>query len=229
MLSYTEFGQIIQAAGAIAPGMTVGDVPAGGGYLAGHLPAGCVYQGHEPSSGFTDNGEQGSSHSAAPQSGNELLPLPWADGALDVVLSLAGLHHLEDKRPLMAEMLRVTAPGGRLVLSDVATGSDSAKFLDGFVGDYNSTGHEGLFLGDATLEELAETGWVVKHSSQQAFRWTFDNAAAMADFCRQLFDICNTGTAEVGRAIAADLGIDKLAHGIGMRWSLMTIVAEKPA
>ncbi|WP_431967922.1 class I SAM-dependent methyltransferase [Actinacidiphila sp. bgisy160] len=44
-------------------------------------------------------------------------PLPFADGAFDMVVSSLVLHYLEDWGPTLAEMRRVLRPGGRLITS----------------------------------------------------------------------------------------------------------------
>ena len=216
-----EFKQVIAAA-RLSSGMVVADVPAGGGYLKARLPPGCVWVGHEPCVSFTNHGEV-SARTDVP-----LLPLPFADDSVDAAISLAGVHHIDDKRPLFAEMLRVVRPGGRFVVSDVAAGSDVARFLDGFVGAHNSTGHEGVYLGEDTLKDLKSTGWDVRSAAQVPYHWTFENRAAMADFCRGLFDICRASLGQVEEAIERGLGVDELGGGsVGMRWGLMTIVVVR--
>jgi SAM-dependent methyltransferase len=42
-------------------------------------------------------------------------PLPFRDGAFDVVFHKSLLEHLDDPEPLMEETLRVLRPGGRLI------------------------------------------------------------------------------------------------------------------
>ena len=42
--------------------------------------------------------------------------LPFADGTFDIVCSMGVLHHIEDPRPMIAEMYRVLKPGGRIIL-----------------------------------------------------------------------------------------------------------------
>ena len=217
-----EFAQAIAAARPEA-GMVVADVPAGGGYLRRYLPRGCDWIGHEPCADFT-NHRTGQSDAGTP-----LLPLPFADRAADVAISLAGVHHLDDKRPLFREIRRIIRPGGRFVLSDVAAGTPTARFLDGFVGDTNSTGHEGIFLDAHTLEELAAAGWEVVSHRLEHFHWVFADNAAMVAFCRGLFDIRKADDAAVLRALLEGPGVDALAGGgVGLRWSLMTIVAQRP-
>lgn len=217
-----EFAQAITAA-RIKPGMVIADVPAGGGYLRQYLPEGCDWIGHEPCADFTNH------RTGASIAGRPLLPLPFPDQVADAAISLAGVHHLADKRPLFSEMLRVTRPGGRFVLSDVAADTPTARFLDGFVGDTNSTGHEGIFLDDHTLEELAEAGWNVLSHGLARFHWVFADMPAMVAFCRGLFDICKADDAAISDALVMGPGVDGLnGGGVGLRWSLMTIIAQRP-
>lgn len=44
-------------------------------------------------------------------------PLPFSDGAFDDVVASLVLHYLEDWGPTLAELRRVLAPGGRLLVS----------------------------------------------------------------------------------------------------------------
>ena len=50
----------------------------------------------------------------------------------------------------------------------------------------------------------------------------------MAGFCQRLFDLRSPPDVTLS-AIETQLGIDRLAEDrVGMRWSLMTIVADRP-
>jgi SAM-dependent methyltransferase len=42
--------------------------------------------------------------------------VPYPDGQFDIVCSMGVLHHIEDPRPMLAEMRRVLRPGGELIL-----------------------------------------------------------------------------------------------------------------
>lgn len=227
MLAYpearrAEFEQVI-APIPLRPGMIIGDVPAGGGYLRRYLPEDCSWTGHEPCPEFTAHGARDDSAARRP-----LLPLPWQDNALDAAVSLAAVHHIEDKVPLFRELARVIAPGGTFVLSDVAEGSAPARFLDGFVGSWNSTGHQGSFLNADTCRQLEEAGWTVTDARMNQYLWRFPDRGALTDFTWQLFDIRRASHELVERTVASELGIEELPEGgVGMNWSLMTITCRK--
>src|SRR5262245_20596871 len=51
----------------------------------------------------------------------DVLPLPFADAAFSLVFTRYSCHHFFDPKAVMAEMVRVCAPGGRVVLVDVFT------------------------------------------------------------------------------------------------------------
>ncbi|MBI1181941.1 MAG: methyltransferase domain-containing protein [Alphaproteobacteria bacterium] len=204
----------------LPPGATVADVPSHGGYLARYLPRGCRWLGHEPCAVF--------GHGAAGDD-RGLLPLPWEDDAVDAALSVAGVHHVEDKVSLFRELARVVRPGGRFVLADVHEASDAARFLDGWVDAHNSTGHDGLFLGEHTLDELARAGWRVLSAERVGYHWRFASLEDMGEFCHGLFDLRASTPEETVRAIDEELGIDRLEDGVGMRWELYMVVAEPAA
>ena len=53
--------------------------------------------------------------------------LPFADGAFDIVSCRFAFHHLQEPARAFAEMVRVTCPGGRIVLCDAVASDDPAK------------------------------------------------------------------------------------------------------
>lgn len=104
-----------------------------------------------------------------------------------------------------------------------------ARFLDGYVGAHNSTGHEGVFLDEHTLDQLAWAGWTVEHGTQSQFQWVFNDREAMAAFCHGLFDLRTATVSDTCAAIERTLGTADRPDGrVGMHWSLMTIGAMKP-
>ena len=194
------------------------DVPAGGGYLRRYLPQGCDWFGHEPCASFHEQG------AARDQS---MLPLPWPDHFAHVAISIAGVHHLEDKQPLFDELARTLLPGGRLVLADVHANSAVARFLDDFVGRHNSTGHQGRYLDATTPAQLGMAGFTVLRAERLRYCWWFIDHADMGAFCRLLFDMDGIGDAEVADAIGRHLGTVERDGRIGMNWELHCVLGAR--
>ncbi|MEX0429795.1 class I SAM-dependent methyltransferase [Spiribacter insolitus] len=214
-----EFRQLISR---LAPqtGETLADVPAGGGYMAGYLPAGVVHAPYEPCVSFTNHGD------TTRGGGRPLLPLPWKQDSVDAVASLAGVHHITDKAPFFSELRRVVHAQGRLGLSDVAAGSAVALFLDEFVGAHNTTGHEGVYLDQTTVPSLRQAGWEVTSDEIVEFHWVFDSKIQAGEFGHDLFGLVGVTPSAFADAMEARLGFDPLPDGgVGLRWALRTIIA----
>lgn len=205
------------------------DLPAGGGYLtdgiAGGGDPGARVVAVEPSARFASGIRGRHPTVVAP-----LHRLPFADGMFDRVGSLAGIHHLEDKEPFYAEAARVLAPGGRVCVADVGTGSPAAAFLNDAVDRLTETGHRGLFLAPGALHAgLARAGLAVEHEEALPVPWRFPDRAAMAAFCRELFGMVRASEHQVLRELEAALDIRDTTAGVEMGWSLVYAVALKAA
>jgi ubiquinone/menaquinone biosynthesis C-methylase UbiE len=53
--------------------------------------------------------------------------LPYADGAFDIVVTRFSMHHFLDPLAVLREMVRVCAPGGRIVVVDMHASEEPAK------------------------------------------------------------------------------------------------------
>jgi SAM-dependent methyltransferase len=54
-------------------------------------------------------------------------PLPYSDAAFSVVVSRFAFHHFLEPAAVLAEMVRVCRPGGRVVVADAAVSPDPAR------------------------------------------------------------------------------------------------------
>jgi SAM-dependent methyltransferase len=209
-----EFQSVINEAD-IAPGMTVVDVPSGGAYLSSYLEEVELF-GLETSETFAQLGNE--------KSPNVLLfdnnRFPLKDASIDRVLSIAGLHHVENKRVLFSEMKRVLKPGGRVVVADVAEDSTVRNFLDDFVGRYSDTGHSGWYFGADTRAELSDAGLNIVTDKRLNYLWCAPNMEQLADFCRLLFGMVNADTSTVADGIRDYLGTREHNGLTGLNWQL---------
>ncbi len=225
-----EFRAILQGLD-IRAGTRVLDIPAGGGYLAGYLPDNVRLHHLETSELFARLFDQhchsGSCH---PLSLCSLDDLPLPDNSIDIALSLAGLHHTQDKRPLFAELYRCLCPGGTLVLADAHADSATARFLDGWVNTHNSMGHHGWYFDQQTTEQLRNSGFDDIKNENRDYHWCFDSVLQAGEYCKLMFGIDRAEAADVSEALSHELGFDRLTDGrIGLRWQLNFITAHKPA
>ncbi|MFT4928179.1 MAG: ubiquinone/menaquinone biosynthesis C-methylase UbiE [Phenylobacterium sp.] len=202
------------------PDLTIVDVPAGGGFVAKRIEARALPHQQvicvEPAKQFA---------AAIPAHftvlNEEVDALSLEDNSVDVVSSLAGLHHIENRMPIYQQWHRVLRPGGRLVIADVKEHTATAQFLNGFVNQYNSSGHEGLFIRQGEFElGLVKAGFSIEHNQLTDVRWHFDNQQQMGEFCKSLFAIDNASVAQVIQVLTEDVGISEDNRGVDLHWQL---------
>ena len=208
-------------------GHTICDAPAGGGYLADGLrpllddPAQilCV----EPSARFAD--------AIDPRYRKYLSPLddlPIGEAEMDRVGSLAGLHHLGEKRSFFQEAYRALKRGGLFAVGDVLDGTPVARFLNGPVDRFTVTGHRGRFLKTGECARLfRESGFVDVREERRTFYWTFDSEEQMVQYCRCLFGLTKADPGQVAAALASHFEIERSAESVRLPWSLVFGVGVK--
>lgn len=202
------------------------DIPAGGGYLANYLPKETQLIHLETSELFTELGHSGSPH---PLKLCSLDTLPIRDASIDIVLSLAGLHHTEDKTPLFKEIFRCLTAGGKCVIADAGADSPTANFLDGWLSDHNSMGHSGWYLDSSTTDDLTMAGFTGTSKETRQYHWIFSSKEEAGAYCKLMFGIDLASIDEISNALNQYLGFDPLPDGdIGLKWQLDFITATKP-
>ncbi|HEX2016525.1 MAG TPA: class I SAM-dependent methyltransferase [Solirubrobacteraceae bacterium] len=81
-----------------------------------------------------------------------VVPLPLADSSFDLVVSLDVIEHLDDDREALREFRRVTAPGGRLLITVPAY-----QWLWSMHDEVNH--HRRRYTRRTLLSAAAEAGW----------------------------------------------------------------------
>ena len=203
---------------------TVLDLPSGGGYLARHLPAHCHLTSVDPSQPF---------HTSEEIKYIDLENLDLPEQSYDLVITLAALHHVDNKKGFLTSVTRTLKPGGYCSFADVAAGSGIGRFLDEFAGTYNGTGHQGDYLEvDAPYPGLNELSGIklVEHAIKPC-SWVFSSEQDMVEFCRLLFGLKEVANHEILAALEKYVGVEVSGDGeqgtVQLKWELLYITMQK--
>jgi SAM-dependent methyltransferase len=208
----------------IKAGEVICDAPSGGGYLSAYLPDGIErYLTVETAADFTGHCPMGE--------GDRIIQSPLDQIALesnsvDVCISLAGTHHLEDKSRFFREAARILKPGGRLLIADVAQASAVDRFLNQFVDQNSSMGHKGVFLDEHSADEISACGFEISSDKITDSPWSFNNRADMGIYSKMLFGIDLADEENVIKGIEDILGFIPGPGKVNMAWSLRCIVSK---
>ncbi|MFC5288836.1 class I SAM-dependent methyltransferase [Actinokineospora guangxiensis] len=117
MNAYYERPAMLDLAGDVA-GLRILDAGCGSGPLSAVLrDRGAVVTGVDASAGMVELARRRLGACADVRVADLADPLPFADGAFDVVVASLVLHYLRDWGPVLGELRRVLTPGGRLIVS----------------------------------------------------------------------------------------------------------------
>ncbi len=196
------------------------DVGAGGGFLAER--AAVAGRGGEPVACDASAVFLSEARGYALRTAGDYERLPFPDHAFAAAGCLAVLHHAEAPDRVVSEILRVTAPGGRVAFGDVAAGSRAERFLNGFVDTHTEQGHAGRFRGAPEAGRLFEHGGGhdVRAEAVRVF-WRFPSRADARLFFRELFGLReDTEDADLDAAIGW-LGLLELGEGCRLPWDMV--------
>jgi len=224
-----EFSQVINRCD-IHNGLTVCDIPSGGGYAKEFIPSGTQIIEVETSKAFHQLSELDNSTSKSIYC-DSISNMPLEDNSIDRIISISGLHHMlvKDRCEFYHEALRVLKPNGKACIADVAENTNTANFLNIFVDENNSEGHKGIFLTEKDVDHIKTTGFDVRESDIVNYHWRYDNIELMIDFTRKMFGIDQCSDDMILQGIEKYLGYETAEGQILMNWSLQFIQVHNPS
>ena len=195
------------------------DLPAGGGYLERYLPTDINYVAYDFSGEFDDQ------HVGIKKCKEAKIDLE--DECIDVVVSLAALHHILERSSFYAEMNRILTSEGQFIIGDVVARTKVDSFLNVFVNQWNSMGHLGNFIiPDRDIEDLKEAGFTTTFE-EQSFYWNFEKEEDAMRFFKDLFYLdVNPPDTDLKRALH-ELEHQQDEKSYRVKWTLGFLVAKK--
>lgn len=203
-------------------GSTYCDIPSGGGYVRPLIDKDVSIISIESSMSFNHVASNGDRLIKAKMADD----IPLRSASVDGVISIAGLHHIEDKRRIIKEFSRIIRPGGELIIMDVSVSCITAEWLNDFVNRNNSMGHEGVFLNHDFVNLVRQSGFNVEMAEKFKYQWEFSSTNDMVDFCRLLFGLDLASDEDIEMAISEYLGYEESKNGVGMNWESFVLVGH---
>lgn len=200
-----------------AKGSCILDLPAGGGYMQRFLEDDVNYLAYDFSGEFDDH------HTGIKKCKESKIDID--DESIDEVVSLAALHHIVSREEFYAEMHRVLKPNGQLVIGDVPKGGKQDYFLNVFLNQYNSMGHDGRFIEEKDILEIEAAGFAVEVSSE-SFDWVFASESDAMDFFRLLFCLDLNPSNQLLHEELKKLGVEEAVH-FCVKWGLTFLTCKK--
>lgn len=201
---------------------TVADIPSGGGYLRNYINQDLTVYSIDSSQEFLKYHPAASRTLCA-----EISNIPLQSAFFNKIFSLAGIHHLTDKKSFFREANRLLKVGGIFGLADVESGSPVDQFLNVFVDEYNSMGHKGLFLDGSTIEELQSCGFDIVSADNIPFTWQFESKTEAIEFFKLLFYLDQANNRDIESGINNYLGDQRVDGSFCVNWELFYIKAIK--
>lgn len=196
------------------------DVPSGGGYLAKFFPPAADIHSVEPCREFTPKVPHLTSDIDL-----DTLSLPGA--TYDLVVCQAAIHHVKNKARFFAQCHDALKPGGLFCIGDIRRDHRIARFLDGFAGAHNGTGHHGYYLTEADIHTLAAgSRFTVLEIAEKDCPWEFASIAAMLDFCRLLFGL-TVDDATLRQALDTHIGTSEHRGRFRLHWQMLYATLQK--
>jgi ubiquinone/menaquinone biosynthesis C-methylase UbiE len=193
------------------------DIPSGGGYLKKYLPKNIELISADFSEGFTNQEIQLVNPTQ----------FSYCDNSFDLVLSLSGLHHLNDVPKFVNECLRVLKENGSFIFSDVKKDTAVDFFLNEFVNKYNSLGHNGMFFTENSFNEFPLLQQKIVRTQYNQYPFVFKDKSEMICFFSHFFGLDKANENIIYDGICDILGITTTENNLEVNWGLIQFEFKK--
>lgn len=193
------------------------DIPSGGGYLKHFLPNHVNVTSTDFSEGFISDDIK----LVSPEK------LPFESNTFDVVFSLSGMHHLKNVPLFVEECLRVIKNDGNFIFADVKKGTPIDVFLNQFVNEYNSLGHQGDFFYEDYFDKYPNIQSKIVDCKYNEYPFVFDNQQDLIQFFKLFFGLDKANDDIIYNGIRDILGIQHTSKGVEVNWGLIQFVLKK--
>ncbi len=199
----------------------VADIPSGGCYLKNYVNNDNIY--------FVDSTKEFLNNCTCKYNiiHSDVEDTPFKHSFFDIVFSLAGTHHIDNKEKLYKEIYRILNNNGKFIYADVKRGSKEDAFLNTFVNENNSLGHRGVFIDKNTNIELENINLEVQYSEYIEYTWNFKDIREMVYYVKNLFGIDLASDEIILEGLRDILGFKEENGLIKLNWGLLYIVSKK--
>ena len=108
--------------------------------------------------------------------------LPFADGTFDCVVTRLSIHHFTDPAVVLADIRRVTRPGGRLLLGDIVSSEDPEEAgLHNAIETLRDPSHVRMLPASELTAIVRQSGFTIVDQTTWEQPRAFDEWAAIVD------------------------------------------------
>jgi len=156
--------------------------------------------------------------------------LPFESGTFDTVVCRMSLHHFSDPQRAIAEMVRVTRPGGRVVLADIVTSSSGVTArLHNAIERLRDPSHVRMLNREELLDMVARNGLQVQKTTTWEKKRFFQewadilNAPERSEPLKVVLEALAASSFQTGIALCLD------EHGsLQFKHTWLLVTAQKP-
>jgi ubiquinone/menaquinone biosynthesis C-methylase UbiE len=159
----------------------------------------------------------------------DVLPLPFLAQSFSVVFTRYSFHHFLDPKAVLAEMVRVSSPGGRVVVVDVFTSSPEQAAAFNRMEELRDPSHVRALSLEALSDLLHEAG--LQNVRRQFYKHEFDLEPVLKGSFPKPGDLDR-----IRQVFVDDLGVDRLGLGVRRRdgdihfaYPIVILVGYKPS